>query len=70
MEVTFQIALVDTIIMLVNEVVEYKLQVAEVTTLLQKWPKLPVEKALELLDYAYADQAVRSFAVRCLKDVR
>jgi phosphatidylinositol-4,5-bisphosphate 3-kinase len=44
--------------------------VAEVTVLLQKWPKLPVEKALELLDYAYADQAVRSFAVRCLKDVR
>jgi phosphatidylinositol-4,5-bisphosphate 3-kinase len=56
--------------MLVNEFAEYKLQVAEVTTLLQKWTKLPVEKALELLDYAYADQAVRSFAVQCLKDVR
>ncbi|XP_063236433.1 phosphatidylinositol 4,5-bisphosphate 3-kinase catalytic subunit delta isoform isoform X2 [Bacillus rossius redtenbacheri] len=43
-------------------------QVCEVTYLLQKWPKLPVEKALELLDYAYADQEVRSFAVRCLHD--
>lgn len=27
---------------------------------------LSVEKALELLDYAYADQEVRSFAVKCL----
>ncbi|GLG92244.1 Phosphatidylinositol 4,5-bisphosphate 3-kinase catalytic subunit, partial [Gryllus bimaculatus] len=44
-------------------------QVSEVTALLRKWPKLPVEKALELLDYAYADQAVRSFAVGCLKSV-
>jgi phosphatidylinositol-4,5-bisphosphate 3-kinase catalytic subunit alpha/beta/delta len=43
--------------------------VCEVTSLLQNWPKLPVEKALELLDYAYADQTVRSFAVECLKDV-
>ncbi|CAG2056381.1 unnamed protein product, partial [Timema podura] len=45
-------------------------EVSEVTALLQKWPKLPVEKALELLDYAYADQFVRSFAVRCLQDAR
>jgi phosphatidylinositol-4,5-bisphosphate 3-kinase len=52
------------------EVVECILQVSEVTALLQQWPKLPVEKALELLDYAYADQAVRNFAVQCLKDVR
>lgn len=44
-------------------------EVAEATTLVQQWPKLPVEKALELLDYAYADQNVRSFAVRCLMDV-
>lgn len=36
---------------------------------MQQWPKLPVEKALELLDYAYADQNVRNFAVRCLMDV-
>lgn len=50
--------------------VKCKLQVSEMTALLQRWPKLPVEKALELLDYAYADQAVRSFAVQCLKDVR
>jgi len=47
-----------------------KLQVAEATSLLQHWPTLAVEKALELLDYAYADQAVRNFAVQCLKDVR
>lgn len=44
-------------------------EVAEATALVQQWPKLPVEKALELLDYAYADQNVRNFAVRCLKDV-
>ena len=44
-------------------------EVAEATALIQQWPKLPVEKALELLDYAYADQNVRNFAVRCLRDV-
>ncbi|XP_076669716.1 phosphatidylinositol 3-kinase 92E isoform X5 [Andrena cerasifolii] len=44
-------------------------EVAEATALVQQWPKLPVEKALELLDYAYADQNVRNFAVRCLMDV-
>ncbi|XP_066998274.1 phosphatidylinositol 4,5-bisphosphate 3-kinase catalytic subunit delta isoform [Anabrus simplex] len=44
-------------------------EVSEVTALLSKWPKLPVEKALELLDYAYADQAVRSYAVQCLRNV-
>ncbi|KAF7404673.1 hypothetical protein HZH66_003579 [Vespula vulgaris] len=44
-------------------------EVAEATALIQQWPALPVEKALELLDYAYADQNVRSFAVRCLLDV-
>ncbi|XP_043477506.1 phosphatidylinositol 4,5-bisphosphate 3-kinase catalytic subunit delta isoform [Leptopilina heterotoma] len=44
-------------------------EVAEATALIQQWPKLPVERALELLDYAYADQNVRSFAVRCLHDV-
>lgn len=44
-------------------------EVAEATALIQQWSKLPVEKALELLDYAYADQNVRNFAVRCLKDV-
>ncbi|XP_058790627.1 phosphatidylinositol 4,5-bisphosphate 3-kinase catalytic subunit delta isoform [Phymastichus coffea] len=44
-------------------------QVAEATSLLLRWPKLAVERALELLDYAYADQIVRSFAVKCLRDV-
>ncbi|KAH0946844.1 hypothetical protein HN011_008570 [Eciton burchellii] len=44
-------------------------EVAEATALIQQWPKLPVEKALELLDYAYADQNVRNFAVWCLRDV-
>ncbi|EFN66382.1 Phosphatidylinositol-4,5-bisphosphate 3-kinase catalytic subunit beta isoform [Camponotus floridanus] len=44
-------------------------EVAEATALIQQWPKLPAEKALELLDYAYADQNVRNFAVHCLKDV-
>lgn len=43
--------------------------IAEVTMLLSKWPKLPSEKALELLDYAYADKAVRSYAVKCLHDM-
>ncbi|KAH0815629.1 hypothetical protein GEV33_007162 [Tenebrio molitor] len=38
-------------------------------TLLKDWPKLPPEKALELLDYAYPDQGVRSFAVECLGNV-
>lgn len=46
------------------------IQIAEATALLQYWPKLPVEKALELVDYAYADQNVRNFAVKCLRDVR
>lgn len=41
-------------------------EVSEVVSLLREWPILPVEKALELLDYAYADQEVRSFAVKCL----
>jgi len=54
----------------VNMLPASKLQVAEVTCLLHQWPKLAVEKALELLDYAYADQAVRHFAVQCLRDVR
>lgn len=44
-------------------------EVAEMMALLKVWPPLPAEKALELLDYAYADQAVRSFAVKCLFDV-
>lgn len=43
--------------------------VSDVVCLLQEWPLLPVEKALELLDYAYADQEVRNFAVKCLGNV-
>lgn len=43
-------------------------EVSEAISLLQKWPLLMPQKALELLDYAYADQAVRSYAVRCLRN--
>lgn len=43
--------------------------VSEVVALVKEWPKLPVEKALELLDYAYPDPEVRTFAVDCLADV-
>ncbi|XP_070560385.1 phosphatidylinositol 4,5-bisphosphate 3-kinase catalytic subunit beta isoform-like [Ptychodera flava] len=42
--------------------------VAQMQALLQIWPKLEPEQALELLDYQYADKSVRSFAVECLKD--
>lgn len=42
-------------------------EVAEITHLLQQWQPLKVDRALELLDYAYADQNVRSFAVNCLR---
>lgn len=44
--------------------------VCEVVMLLREWPPLSLEKSLELLDYAYADQEVRNFAVKCLKTVR
>ncbi|XP_050305092.1 phosphatidylinositol 4,5-bisphosphate 3-kinase catalytic subunit delta isoform [Anthonomus grandis grandis] len=46
-----------------------KEEVSQAMQMLQEWPKLPVQKSLELLDYAYADQEVRRFAVKCLKDV-
>ncbi|XP_044753388.1 phosphatidylinositol 4,5-bisphosphate 3-kinase catalytic subunit delta isoform isoform X2 [Coccinella septempunctata] len=42
---------------------------AEVVALLKEWPLLPAEKALELLDYAYADQEVRSYAVQCFQEM-
>lgn len=45
-------------------------EVSQVVALLQRWPKLPVEKSLELLDYAYPDREVRKFAVECLVNVR
>ncbi|XP_076265389.1 phosphatidylinositol 4,5-bisphosphate 3-kinase catalytic subunit delta isoform-like isoform X2 [Rhynchophorus ferrugineus] len=44
-------------------------EVSQAMALIKEWPKLPVEKALELLDYAYADKEVRSFAVECLRDI-
>lgn len=45
-------------------------EVARVVRMLATWPLLRVESALELLDYAYADAAVRSFAVKCLAKIR
>ena len=33
-------------------------ETAEILSLLRKWPKLPPARALELLDFAYADAAV------------
>lgn len=45
-------------------------EVSQAIALLEEWPALPVEKSLELLDYAYADPQVRRFAVRkCLRHV-
>ncbi|KAG8193956.1 hypothetical protein JTE90_011505 [Oedothorax gibbosus] len=44
-------------------------EVAEMMRLLRQWPLLSPTKALELLDYAYPDPAVRAFAVRCLRSV-
>lgn len=41
--------------------------VAQALSLLQDWPKIPPSKALELLDYAYADSHVRKYAIECLK---
>lgn len=37
--------------------------------LLSKWPTLMPEKAIELLDFAYADSHVRKFAVKCLENI-
>ena len=42
----------------------------QMQSLLQIWPKLPPSQALELLDFAYADQGVRSFAITCLRSIR
>lgn len=44
-------------------------EVAEVTRLLRHWPKVSIERALELLDYAYADMSVRKYAVNCLEAI-
>jgi phosphatidylinositol-4,5-bisphosphate 3-kinase len=47
-------------------------QVSEAVALLEDWPqdKMSVERTLELLDYAYADSYVRSFAVKCLEKIK
>lgn len=39
-------------------------------SLLEVWPKLSPDHALELLDYAYAEPAVRSYAIECLLLIR
>lgn len=39
-------------------------------SLLEEWPRLLPDHALELLDYAYAEPAVRSFAIECLTPMR
>ncbi|KAG7306900.1 hypothetical protein JYU34_007008 [Plutella xylostella] len=44
-------------------------EAASVARMLDTWPTLQVESALELLDYAYADAGVRSFAVKCLANI-
>uniref|UniRef100_A0A182MDL8 phosphatidylinositol 3-kinase n=1 Tax=Anopheles culicifacies TaxID=139723 RepID=A0A182MDL8_9DIPT len=44
-------------------------EVSEIVSLLQEWPKLLIERALELLDYAYADKYVRRYAVDCLRTI-
>jgi len=47
-------------------------ETSEVARILQEWPqdKLSVERALELLDYAYGDPFVRRYAVECLKKIK
>ena len=44
-------------------------QVFALHALLERWPVLPAERALQLLDYAYPDEFVRRFAVKCLREV-
>lgn len=43
--------------------------VAQMMDILTRWPPLNPEKALGLLDYAYADVNVRAFAVKCLSSI-
>ena len=38
--------------------------------MLDSWPPLQPERAMELLDCQYADQRVRDFAVKCLRSLR
>ncbi|XP_042908951.1 phosphatidylinositol 4,5-bisphosphate 3-kinase catalytic subunit delta isoform [Parasteatoda tepidariorum] len=44
-------------------------EIAQMTQLMEVWPQLTPYKALELLDYAYPDCRVRSFAVKCLEKI-
>ncbi len=43
---------------------------SQVVGLLRKWPELPAIHALELLDYSFPDPHVRSFTIRCLRNLR
>lgn len=43
--------------------------VAVLRSILQAWRPLQPEEALELLDYAYQDPTVRSFAISCLQSL-
>ncbi|XP_023229587.1 phosphatidylinositol 4,5-bisphosphate 3-kinase catalytic subunit delta isoform-like isoform X2 [Centruroides sculpturatus] len=43
--------------------------VKEITDVVLNWQQLPTANALELLDFAYVDQTVRSFAVNCLRNM-
>ncbi len=36
--------------------------------LLQCWPRIAPEQALELLDYKYPEKEVRDYAVQCLEN--
>uniref|UniRef100_A0A7N6AED2 phosphatidylinositol-4,5-bisphosphate 3-kinase n=1 Tax=Anabas testudineus TaxID=64144 RepID=A0A7N6AED2_ANATE len=43
--------------------------VVQMVSLLRNWPDLPAIHALELLDYSFPDPAVRSFTIRCLRNL-
>lgn len=43
--------------------------VLQMYVLLFEWERLSPEKAMELLDYHYADVAVRNYAVDCLEQL-
>ncbi|XP_076805492.1 phosphatidylinositol 4,5-bisphosphate 3-kinase catalytic subunit beta isoform-like isoform X1 [Clavelina lepadiformis] len=44
--------------------------VALIQAMLQSWPPLPSERAMELLDFQFADQRVRDFAVQSFESLR
>lgn len=43
-----------------------RVAVQQLHRLLQQWPLLPPEAALEVLDSSYADPVVRRYAVACI----